>query len=58
LGDIPLIGQFFRKTIDTRTKRELVVVVTPQIINDDQGGSYGYGYEPSSQDARKLIYQP
>ncbi|WP_186549741.1 secretin N-terminal domain-containing protein [Synechococcus sp. Minos11] len=58
LGDIPLIGQFFRKTIGTRTKRELVIVVTPQIMDDDQGGSYGYGYEPSSQDARKLIYQP
>jgi len=58
LGDIPLIGQFFRRTNSNREKRELVIVVTPRIINDDQGGGYGYGYEPSSQDARKLIYQP
>ena len=58
LGDIPIIGQFFRKTENTREKRELVMVVTPKVINDDQGGNYGYGYEPSSQDARKLIYSP
>ena len=58
LGDIPLIGQFFRKTTNTREKRELVIVVTPRIINDDQGGDYGYGYQPSTQEARKLIYQP
>ena len=58
LGDLPLIGQFFRSTKDTREKRELVVVVTPKIVNDTQGGSYGYGYEPTTQDAKKLIYQP
>ena len=58
LGDIPLIGQFFRSTQSTREKRELVMVVTPNVIDDDQGGNYGYGYEPSSQDARKLIYSP
>ena len=58
LGDLPLIGQFFRQTVDTREKRELVVVVTPEVINDFQGGNYGYGYEPTTQDAKKLIYQP
>ena len=58
LGDIPLIGQFFRKTTDTREKRELVIIVTPKIINDDQGGSYGYGYQPKTKDAKELIYQP
>ena len=30
LGDIPLIGQFFRSTTNTREKRELVIVVTPK----------------------------
>ena len=58
LGDIPLIGQFFRSTVNKREKRELVMVVTPRVINDSQGGNYGYGYQPSTQDARKLIYQP
>ena len=58
LGDIPLIGQFFRSTVDTREKRELVIVVTPRIVNDEQGGGYGYGYQPNTKDARELIYQP
>ncbi len=57
LGDIPFFGQFFRSTGVNRTKQELVIVVTPRILDDEQGGGYGYGYEPSSQDARQMIYQ-
>ncbi len=55
LGDMPLIGQFFRSTSGTRTKNELVILVTPHIINDNEGGTYGYGYQPSSGDARRLL---
>ena len=58
LGDIPFFGQFFRSSATGRRKRELVIVVTPRIIDDVQGGSFGYGYQPSSQEARKLIYTP
>ncbi|HGY5547338.1 MAG TPA: hypothetical protein ACN46M_06420 [Prochlorococcus sp.] len=56
LGDIPLIGQFFRSTSGKRNKRELVILVTPRILNDDHGGAYGYGYKPSTDAARGLIY--
>jgi type IV pilus assembly protein PilQ len=55
LGDIPLIGQFFRATTSRKEKRELVIMVTPRIVNDDQGGVYGYGYQPSSQPARDFL---
>jgi len=55
LGDIPLIGQFFRSSIGQRQKRELVIMVTPRILDDDQGGIYGYGYQPSSREARSLV---
>ncbi len=58
LGDLPLLGQFFRKTTGSRNKNELVILVTPRIINDEEGGSFGYGYTPSSQDARRLMYGP
>jgi type IV pilus assembly protein PilQ len=58
LGDLPLLGQFFRKTTGSRKKNELVILVTPRIIDDQQGGSFGYGYNPSSQDARRLMYSP
>ncbi|WP_413404970.1 MULTISPECIES: type II secretion system protein GspD [unclassified Synechococcus] len=54
LGDIPLIGQFFRGTSGQRQKRELVILVTPRIINDYRGGTYGYGYQPSLPAARQL----
>ena len=55
LGDIPLIGQFFRNSSGQRQKRELVIMVTPRILDDDQGGTYGYGYQPSSREARSLV---
>ena len=55
LGDMPLIGQFFRSTSGTRTKNELVILVTPHIIDDNEGGTFGYGYQPSSSDARRLL---
>jgi type IV pilus assembly protein PilQ len=51
-----LIGQLFRKTASNREKHELVIVVTPRIINDFEGGTYGYGYQPSTKEAKKLIY--
>ncbi len=55
LGDIPLVGQFFRGSSGTRQKRELVIMVTPRILNDDQGGGYGYGFMPASEDARRVL---
>jgi len=56
LGDLPFVGQFFRRTSGDRQKSELVIMVTPRVINDDQGGVYGYGYQPSTRDARSFVY--
>jgi type IV pilus assembly protein PilQ len=55
LGDIPIIGQFFRNSGSNRAKRELVILVTPRIIDDSQGGSWGYGYQPSTRDTRRFL---
>ncbi|WP_371639367.1 type II secretion system protein GspD [Synechococcus sp. UW179A] len=55
LGDIPLIGQFFRQTAGNRAKRELVILVTPRIVDDEQGGNYGYGYRPDRPSARRMM---
>jgi type IV pilus secretin PilQ/predicted competence protein len=41
-GDIPLFGRLFQEKMNTRTKRNLLVFVTPNIIR--QG--YGTGLEP------------
>lgn len=35
LGDIPIIGQFFRHTKKTRDNRELVILITPTLVADD-----------------------
>ena len=37
LGDLPLIGAAFRSTSTTKTKAELVIMITPKIINDGEG---------------------
>ncbi len=55
LGDIPLIGQFFRSSNGSRAKRELVILVTPRVIDDTQGGTFGYGYRPSLPAARQIM---
>jgi type IV pilus assembly protein PilQ len=55
LGDVPFVGQFFRNTTRQRNKRELVIMVTPRIINDQEGGVYGYGYQPGTSQARELL---
>lgn len=55
LGDLPLIGQFFRASSGRKEKRELVIMVSPRIINDDQGGLYGYGYQPGTAAGREFF---
>lgn len=58
LGDVPVIGQFFRNSNNIRAKRELVILVTPRIINDNEGGTFGYGYQPGTSDSRRLLTDP
>ena len=56
LGDIPFIGSLFRSSGNVRQKRELVIMVTPKIIDDEMGGAYGYGFRPETEEARRMIY--
>lgn len=37
LGDLPFIGAAFRSTSTTKVKSELVIMLTPRIINDGEG---------------------
>ena len=55
LGDLPLLGSLFRRSLSTRTKDELVILVTPRILDDEQGGVFGYGYRPATQQATQLM---
>ena len=55
LGDLPLIGQLFRSTDSDRQKNELVILVTPSIVHDGDGGSYGYVYKSGTSAGRDLV---
>ena len=59
LGDLPLVGQLFRSSTSKRQKNELVIIVTPSVLDDDNGGSYGYGYgyRPGTPAGRELVQQ-
>jgi type IV pilus assembly protein PilQ len=46
LGDIPILGALFRSTNRENARREVVVLVTPQILNDDDTSNFGYRYTP------------
>ncbi|MEH2359331.1 AMIN domain-containing protein [Nostoc sp.] len=49
LGDLPLIGALFRKTNRSNQRNEVIVLLTPQIMDDSQNSSYGYNYTPSPE---------
>ena len=38
LGDIPLLGFFFRQDLKRNDKRELLIFVTPRVIKDSLSG--------------------
>jgi len=49
LGDLPLIGALFRSTNRQNQRSEVIVLLTPQIMDDSQNSSYGYNYNPSPE---------
>lgn len=51
LGDIPLLGALFRSTSKVNQRQEVVVLITPQILNDSRGQ---VNYTPGV-DSRLLI---
>ena len=57
LGDMPIVGRLFRSTSGEKRKSELVIMVTPRIIDDTNSGVYGYGYNPSSKVTKDILNQ-
>jgi len=49
LGDIPILGALFRSTVTDNQRRELIVLLTPQILDDSDQSVFGYQYTPSEQ---------
>lgn len=54
LGDIPILGALFRSTRKSNARQEVIVLLTPQIMDDSDRATAGYGYTPSP-DASPLI---
>ncbi|WP_313890585.1 AMIN domain-containing protein [Planktothricoides raciborskii] len=54
LGDLPIVGALFRNSSTTSQRAEVIVLVTPQILDDSDRSGYGYGYVPG-QDAQEMI---
>jgi type IV pilus assembly protein PilQ len=54
LGDIPLLGRLFRRETNSRQRTELVVLVTPQILDDSDQSTAGYPYTPGKE-AQELL---
>nr|WP_242032595.1 type IV pilus secretin family protein [Coleofasciculus sp. FACHB-64] len=54
LGDIPLLGALFRSTNKVNQRQEVIVLLTPQIIDDSSRAAFGYSYTPG-QNAREIL---
>ena len=58
LGDIPILGRFFKSTSGSKRKNELVILVTPKIIDDsypEKSNKIGIGINPSSAAGKNII---
>ena len=56
LGDIPILGALFRRTERNNQRREVIVLLSPQIIDDSDRSTYGYGYTPGPE-VRQVLQQ-
>jgi type IV pilus assembly protein PilQ len=56
LGDIPFLGVLFRKQLDSTQRSEVVVILTPRIINDEPSVNFGSNYTPTKE-ALELLRQ-
>ncbi len=63
LGDIPILGEFFKHTSKTRDKRELIIVVTPYLVESEEELSQSPMSEPMRQwyeqeEAQRKVMEP
>lgn len=54
LGDIPLINLLFRSTRKDRDRSEVIVLITPQVIDEGSREPYGINYTPGAELQRLL----
>jgi type IV pilus assembly protein PilQ len=54
LGDIPILGALFRRTERQNQRREVIVLVTPRILDDSDRSTFGYSYTPTPETQQYL----
>lgn len=54
LGDLPILGALFRNTSRDKQRREVIVMVTPKILDDTDRSAFGYGYNPGKESQQFL----
>ena len=57
LGDLPLLGGLFRSKQASKDKRELIILVTPKVLEDKSSNIADYNLEFKNKDAKNLINQ-
>lgn len=55
LGDIPIIGQFFRHTQKTRDNRELLILITPTLVSDETPVAMSQRMKESYEDNERYL---
>jgi type IV pilus assembly protein PilQ len=57
LGDIPILGALFRRNVRTNQRNEVIILLTPRILDDTDRSSFGYNYTPGPG-VRQILEQP
>lgn len=57
LGDIPILGALFRSNSNRTDRSEVIVLLTPKIMDDTPNSPYGFQYTPSPEAADVLRRQ-
>jgi len=56
LGDLPILGSLFRSTDKENVRREVIVLLTPKILDSSRTADYQGSYEPSPN-TRQMLEQ-
>ncbi|MBS0017946.1 MAG: AMIN domain-containing protein [Arthrospira sp. SH-MAG29] len=56
LGDLPIVGSLFRSSTTSSGRAEVIVLVTPNILDDSDRSGFGY-QNNFSPDARQMMQQ-
>ena len=54
LGDIPILGALFRSRTNQNSRSEVIILLTPKIIEDTATSTLGINYQPG-QDAAEML---